>query len=313
MSEKENPNKRSVIRNPTIEEIESLTRKKANVGVVQAKPKQPEGEAGSELVKPQDDFEPDPVLFELPSRGTTIPHKYLSENNEVLVRRFTTQEEAMFHDFDKFPFSKAIEPQIDGCLKTNIKCADLSSIDKLAIYIFLIGKSYGEEFDVDIACTKCGETSKVPKINIIKDIEIKRVPTDYPYPFPIKLTSYKKDRGMEFTAYFRFPTIKEGGVIDGSLDILSQMKACLVKIVDDNGQIDDFHSEKIIANLDSDDRNKFRKFIQEFDEFGANLFIKNKKVCKNTKCKDGYNKVAPFILPIEAVLGDIILRVRENQ
>jgi len=305
---------KSVIRNPTIDEIEALSRKKANVGVVTARPKVEQPEDGEELVKPQDDFEPDPVLFELPSQNTTIPEKYLSDKYEVLVRRFTTQEEAMFHDFDKFPFSKAIEPQIDGCLKTNIKCADLSSIDKLAIYLFLIGKSYGEVFDIDVPCEACGETSKVDKINIIKDIEIKRVPKDYPYPFPIELSTYKEERNLYYKAFFRFPTIKEGGVIDGSLDILSQMKACLVKIVDDQGrEIGDYEKEKLINNLNSDDRNKFRKFIQEFDEFGANLFIKNKKVCKNTKCKEKFGKVQSFILPIESVLGDIILRVRENQ
>ena len=305
---------KSVIRNPTIEEIESMSRKKQNIGVVTAKPKVDREDDKENLVKPQDDFEPDPVLFELPSGNTTIDPKYLSDKNEVLVRRFTTQEEAMFHDFDKFPFTKAIEPQIDGCLKTNIKCADLSSIDKLAIYMFLIAISYGKQFDVEVPCEACGERSKVPAINIIKDIEIKRVPKDYVYPYPIELTTYKEERNLSFTAFFRFPTIKEGGVIDGSLDILSQMKACLVRIVDDNGrEVGDYEKEKIINNLNSEDRNKFRKFIQEFDEFGANLFVKDKKVCKNTKCKDKYGKVQPFILPIEAVLGDIILRVRENQ
>lgn len=306
--------KRQPIRNPTVEEIESLSRKKLNIGVVAAKPKIEHVNHDEDLVKPQDDFEPDPVLFELPSGQTTISKKFLSDNNEILVRRFTTKEEAMFHDFDKLPFSEAIEPQIDSCLKTNIPVGELSSIDKLAIYLFIIGKTYGQKFDVDVACEDCRKESKVKQIDIIEDIEIKKVPDNYEYPHKIEFETYKKERNLDVTAYFRFPKIKEAGIIDGTMNIYQQMQSLVVSIVNKDGhEFSEDEKEKIIANLNSNDRNKFRKFIQEFDEFGANLFIKNKKVCKNTKCSTKYNKIQPFILPIENVLGDIILRVRENQ
>jgi len=308
-------NERQPIRNPTVEELERVSRKKQNIGAVEARPVRPKSENQDEdLVKPQDDFEPDPVLFEVPSGRTTIPKKFLSDDNEILIRRITTKEEAMFHDFDKLPFSEAIEPQIDACLKTNLPIGEFSSIDKLAMYLFLIGKTYGQKFDVDVQCEACRTASKVKDVDIIGDIEIKKVPKDYEYPKKIEFETYKKERGLEITAYFRFPKIREAGIIDGSMDIYQQMQATCVSIVNKEGkEYSDEEKEKIIANLNSDDRNKFRKFIQEFDEFGANLFVKNKKVCKNTKCKEKYNKLQPFILPIESVLGEIILRVRENQ
>jgi len=306
--------KRQTIRNPTIEELEAVSRRKQNVGVVSAKPRTEHHNSDDDLVKPQEDFEPDPVLFELPSRDTTVDKKYLSENNEILVRRITTKEEGMFHDFDKLPFSEAIEPQIEACIKTNIKVGELSSIDKLAIYLFIIGKTYGQVFDVDVLCEDCKTISKVKNVDIIKDVEIKKVPKDYVYPYKIEFETYKKEKNLEITAYFRFPKVKEAGILDGTMNIYQQMLATVTSVVSKEGQeYSEEDREKIIGNLNNNDRNKFRKFVQEFDEFGANLFIKNKKVCKNTKCATKYNKVQPFILPIESVLGDIILRVRENQ
>lgn len=305
--------KRQTIRNPTVEELEAVSRRKQNVGVVSAKPRSEHHNTDEDLVKPQDDFEPDPILFELPSGQTTVHKKYLSENNEILVRRITTKEEGMFHDFDKLPFSEAIEPQIEACIKTNIKVGELSSIDKLAIYLFIIGKTYGQVFDVDVLCEDCRTSSKVKAVDIINDIEIKRVPKDYVYPYKIEFETYKKEKNLQVTAYFRFPKVKEAGILDGTMNIYEQMLATVTSIVSGDGtEYSEEDKEKIIGNLNNNDRNKFRKFVQEFDEFGANLFIKNKKVCKNTKCKK-FNKVQPFILPIEAVLGDIILRVRDNQ
>lgn len=308
------PNKK-VIRNPTVEELDSIKKKKVDVGMVVATPHQHEDAvSGEKLVRAQEAFEPDPYLFKLPSGRTTIDKKYLNENNQILIRRMATKEEAMFHDFDKLPFSEAIEPQINSCLKTNIDVSQLSNIDKLAIYLFLIGKSYGEIFDLDIPCTGCGKTSKVKSINIVKDVEIKYVPDDYEYPKKIQLDSYKDKMKLRLIGSFRFPVVEESGILDGTMDIFSQMNALCVEIVDSEGNVlEREERERAITFLDTGDRNKFRKFIQEFDAFGASLIIKNKKVCKNSKCATYYNKIQEFYLPIESVLADIIIRVRDNQ
>lgn len=289
------------IKNPTKEEIEKIMDDSSINGSFHSNKR-------SEMVerthKPLAKFEPKPEYFRLPSGLLEIDQKYLSDDLKIPIRRIGTEEEAKFKVFDELGFLKGIEEQLNSCIKVNLPIGEFSYIDKISMYIFLLKISYGKIYNIKPTCEDCGiQSSSI--IDLEKDFETKYVIDGYEYPHPIKIDSY----GGDITARFRFPKIKEGGLIEGEegTDIFKQMNVLLVDITgtDGDGNIiseDDY--DDIIKHLNNEDRNKFRKFISDFGEFGSDL-IYRKKICKNKKC-DSYNTEIELPFPIDLILLSIM-------
>ena len=48
-------------------------------------------------MKPADDFEPEPLKFKLASGKSVVNSKYLTDNNEIFVRKLSLKEEGFFY------------------------------------------------------------------------------------------------------------------------------------------------------------------------------------------------------------------------
>ena len=298
------------IRNPSQDEMDKLAAgSEAQIMTVEGTPvtSVPKDEVDEDYTKPIDDYEPDPVLFRLPSGTTTVSKKYLTNKNEILVRRLTTIEESMFKNFGNQDFLTAIEGQMDSCIKTKISVQDLSFIDKLPLYMFLLALTYGKDFVVDQDCDYCRKTFPV-KIDLQKDIldRIKYVPDDLEYPKKIKIDSYDSDIFMHCT----YQTIGENNLISDKGTILDQMLTLVKKVsgTDKSGKtISAEDRENIVKFLNDKDRKKFRDFIVSFSEYGTDLMLK-KKVCTNGSCEACDKKVDMF-LPVVSMMMDLIRKI----
>lgn len=299
--------KEKIIRNPSQKELDELSG--SNVKSVQAFSA---GELDMDKVdedslKPIDSYEPNPVAFKLPSGRTTVKRKYLTDENEVFIRRMGTSEEAMFKGFMNKDFLSAIEPQLDACLKTNIKIEELSFIDKIPMYIFLLAITYGKDFTVQCECQMCRKNYPVD-IDLEKDSikKFKYVPDDFEYPKKIKIESY----GGNIVAHTYFQTIGENNLISDKGTIYDQMLTLMKKIegVDKNdNKVKEADRENVVKFLNEKDRIKFREWIGEFGEYGTDLMIK-KKVCKNEAC-EFKNKEVEMMLPVVDILMKLIERI----
>ena len=302
-----NMSKEKTVRNPSKEELEKLSQNQFLT--VQGVPVSAvtEEEIDSDITKPINEFEPQPVRFKLPSGRTTVKPKYLTDNNEFLVRRFTSIEESMFKNFSDMDFLIAIEQQMDSCLKTNISLSDLSFIDKLPLYFFLIAITYGQYFEIDYECPVC-QKSHLMKIDLQKDVidKFKYVPDDYEYPRVAKLSSF----GGDINAHMHFQTIGESNLIADKGTILDQMLILIKKVTGttaDGKTLTPEQRENIIKYLDDKDRKVFRKWIEEFGKFGTDLIIE-KKICGNSACEMN-KKIEKILFPFADLMMNLIKRI----
>jgi len=299
--------KEETIRNPSQKELDALA--DGGIKKVQAIPVSELDleKVDEDTLKPIDNYEPNPVAFKLPSGKTTVRRKYLTDKNEVFIRRMGTSEEAMFKNFMNKDFLSAIEPQLDACLKTNIKVEELSFIDKIPMYIFLLAITYGKDFTVKCECQMCRKEYDVD-IDLEKDAikKFKYIPDGFEYPKKIQLESY----GGDIVAHTYFQTIGENNLISDKGTIYDQMLTLMKRIegTDKNdNKVKEDDRENIIKFLSEADRKKFREWIAEFGEYGTDLMIK-KKVCKNESC-EFKNKEVELMLPVIDILMKLIDRI----
>lgn len=299
--------KEKKIRNPSMQEIDLLENGKSkDVEAVPVISLQKE-DYDEDIHKEINEFEPQPVYFRLPSGRTTVRKKYLTDKNEILVRRFTTIEESMFKNFGSQSFLLAIEAQMESCIKTNIPLQELSFIDKIPLYIFILAMTYGKDFKIPCECEMCKREFNVD-IDLQKDLldNLKYVPDDFEYPKKIKLVSY----GGDMTAHYNFQNIGQNNLITEKGTILDQMLILTKRITgtDENGKtITDAQRENLVKFLNDEDRKNFRNWIMEFGEFGTDLMV-SKKVCANSAC-EAYNKEVKILFPFASVMVDLIQRL----
>ena len=140
------------LRNPSQQEIEALLNKnnipKAQIIKDSEISKPIEYKSGVENtssipMKPQDDFEPDPLPFKLPSGKKVIHSKYLTENNEIFVRKLSLKEEGFFAEISSGKdFYSGMNRILRECIKTDIHENTLSAIDKIPLIIFILAISF---------------------------------------------------------------------------------------------------------------------------------------------------------------------------
>jgi hypothetical protein len=285
----------NAVRNPTQDEINQL--KKDNS--VPSKTKKP---TNTPKIEPTSVFEPKAVKFKLPSNKIVIP------DGEIFIRRMTTVEESYFQNViatmikeDKMnttAFLSAMNNAIGNCIKSGIDVNDLSLIDKIPVFINMLGLTYGFEHDFDLRCASCGGYFK-HKVDL-KKIEVKYIPDDYEYPKVIKTTD---SFPFEVELTFRYPLVGDEGVFVGeNISSFTQYLSMLISAsgkLPDGSAITEEHYEDIIRNLSHDDKTQIKIFLNEFSEFGSYTTIK-KKVCKEKTCTL-YDKIQPVSIPIEAI------------
>lgn len=289
-------------RNPTPEEVEIL-RNTTDENVTPLSKAKAKTNNDPGLLKPKSSpFEPDPVPFKLPSLNfNNIDPKKLTADYEIYVRRITTLEESKFLEIanDTENFMKGINLILSSCIKSNIDVNDLSLIDKIAVFIFIISISYGSEYEIELACDLCDESVE-RKIDLINDLETKYIPKKTKYPIQVELTSFNN-----VTIQLRYPTI---GDEDGFLGLKKgiNMTKQIMSITSDiignmpgsSQEITDSDWKEVINNLNSEDRKTIRGIIGEFGNYGKSVSVDH--ICKNKSCEK-FNEKQKIAVPLDVI------------
>jgi len=274
------------------------------------------------LKKRKSYFEPMPIKFKLPSGKKEIDEKFLTENNEIFVRRFSSKEEdimarTQLEKNSPIKMSGLLNEALNMVIKTNISIEKLSLVDKMALLIFVFAITYGNNLDIADSmnsCKRCvpekhkdyadehGLTTNTVMVDLLKDMVIDYVPDDYEYPFNIKLDSY----GGNISFSFVYPNIEKEETFMGSSAEVSTIMKSLVKDISgskENGNpIKKEEWDDIINYLNKEDRMKIKKKIEEFGQFG----LKNK--CNNFKCSRGEECGLPSDIKEIDISVDLIMR-----
>ena len=300
--------KEKVLRNPTQEDFNKELEKTITNGVEITEEEKIQHQS---ILKPKTSiFEPDPVKFKLPSGNSVVKKEFLTENNEIFVRRFTVNEESIFQsyintnidanniDISAEDFITTINKMLNLCIKTNINVEELSIIDKIPLFIFIIGISYGFDHELNFICSECGKVFK-NKINLQKEIIINYLPYDYQYPvINIKNT--------DINIYLTYPLVKDE-IVFIKTDVLTQIMLLISKITGhkpDGNIITEEDYEDIIKNIPNNIKKEIKQFVEDYSIFGTQMII-NKNICRNEQCSL-FKKKQDVIVPIPSILIDTI-------
>ena len=105
--------------------------------------------------------------LELPSTGQTVQYRpFLVKEEKVLVIALESE--------DTKQITTAIKTVIKNCIQTKgIKVDTLPTFDIEYLFLYIRGKSVGEEIEVNIICPDDGET-QVPVMINIDDIQVQK-------------------------------------------------------------------------------------------------------------------------------------------
>jgi hypothetical protein len=323
MDEKDNKpttKRKKKITNPSPEDFQD------NKNVVTAVPKSEYIEKESDLplnaqtLKPKSSkYEPDPKPFKLPS-GRVVIQKNLTQDGKIAVRRMTSIEEGFVKGLstDK-ALRRVMNKIIEKCVKTNVDYQQLALFDKVPLFVFIISLTYGNKHKVTVECPTCrmkhiekmlSEDKPVPftetqeiTIDLSKDVNIKYLPQNFKYPYPIKLKSYPKD---DITAFFRGPLIMdEDFMFDDETSFDQQLTAFTIDVrgfFEGNPITENEHRE-IINNTGHEDRQTFRKFILDFSGHGSDMTLKDFQC--NVKTCEKFAQDQEIDLPLDDVFTQI--------
>lgn len=307
----EDQNKKRIIRNASLEEIEKLRMQESVPGKTESavKSEAPKKEEKSDSIfkDKKSPFEPEPVPMRLPS-GNIFVKNNLTPKNEIYVRRMGAVEENMFYKLlgatEMKIVNATIDAVMDNCIRSKIDVYDLALIDKLPIFFKIIKLTYGV-IEIKQLCKSCG-VEHIFKFDPVSDLKITYVPSDLEYPKNIKVTSFPNAKINWFVLY---PTIRQTSkFFDADMvDVMRMLTDRFEGTIVENGKEREITSEdyeNILVNLNDDDRQTYRDFLNEFGSYGVQLAL-SKPFCKTKEC-ELYEKPQEFDIPIEMIFARII-------
>lgn len=156
------------------------------------------------------------IIVDLPSKGKFY-------NNFQLVK----VKPLLFEDEQKILLSKnknidPINELISKCVE-GVNLRDLLSMDKLFLLLKIREVSYGEDYNFDIVCPKCGSNTDTT-INTSKHLSVNYAPDDLTDPREIELPVLKKK------AVVRFPRGSEEQYFEDADSAVANLYRCVVSI-----------------------------------------------------------------------------------
>lgn len=262
------------------------------------------------LLKGFEEFEPKPYPFKLVSGNKIIPAEKLTENNEIFVRRMSYTEKNEFltlmaktvqhgetiEGIESF-FKNSFNFIIKSCVKSNIDYEQLSEIDKIPLFLFIIGLTYGEYFPISKSTKRemgLSEDERI-EVSLLNGLNIAYVPDSFEYPFRFKL-SYP-DTNITMTMHY--PRIKDEALLFSKGNGLTFIKNLVIKISGTKKNGNDVaknDTDNIITYLPDEDIEAIRFKMKEFSEFGMGKTTRD-FVCDNPD-------IVPDSVPID--LGDFV-------
>ena len=300
------------IKNPSPEELETQKEQQTTGAEAISKPKNTEiiskeaednkQDFRCEMKSNYNVFEPKPIAVSLITGNKVYNGSGITDDGEIYIRRLTTKEESMIQDVvykDIYvnksgndasaltinDFLRLLNTAIDSCIKSNLTIFNLPIMEKLPLIVKLISMSYGNKLAADFVCEDCGTEYSI-EIDLNKDIIITYLPKKFELP---KTVIFNKSFPFAVEAKLNLPLVEYEEYFAGdTIDIIKQLESIIVEVsgVKPDGEpITHKDIPDIINNLDKDDKDKIRDFIDEFSEFGTELEIKPMKLCNNIKGK----------------------------
>lgn len=300
---------KTVIRNPTKDEVETIEKAKAAIAEPQRRPKVKQksevvdGEYGCAMKPKVSDFEPKVVEFFLPSGTKIVQSDGVTDKGSIWIRRMTTIEESIIQNalmrdamgdmgaskegLTLYGFLMLLNQVVDPCIRSDVSIRELAIIDKLVLIVKIVSLTYGENLDIKFECGECAQEYE-RKVNLEKDIIISHVPKDYDLPKKIKLID-SFDFPVEITLTMPL-VVDEEFFIGTGIDVLKQYESI---VCDASGTKKDGTAvtikdlKDIVENLGDKDKAEIKKFITEYSKFGTELLLKPFVLC--TKAIKGKN------------------------
>ncbi len=315
------------LRNPSQQEIEALLNKnnipKAQIIKDSEISKPIEYKSGVENtssipMKPQDDFEPDPLPFKLPSGKKVIHSKYLTENNEIFVRKLSLKEEGFFAEISSGKdFYSGMNRILRECIKTDINENTLSAIDKIPLIIFILAISYGSTYNIGPIknCKTCTDSNEV-FLNLLEDIEILYVPDSIEYPLSFRLNF----PGADINISINYPRVMNEDLIFDSNNVFQQIKSLVISIEGikkDGKKVELKDYDSIVTYLSQNDKDTIMDFLLQFSKYGLQTKT-NKFRCSKAEtegknncemCSSG-NSIDINLEKIFSVIGEKISKTK---
>lgn len=260
-------------------------------------------------------FEPDSVPYKLIS-GNYFIKSNLTSNNEIFVRPWNTEDEMKISKISGVDdFNKVCNEIFSSCVKSDIDIYELSLVDKLPLFIFILVITYGSEVSVKklMDCEICENEDTISvTVDLLNDLEYKYIPNDIEYPFKVKLTSYPKD---DIVIKYVYPSLKHerffvetGSKNDNLFDSLRHIIVEFKGKKANGKEITKNDLSDIIKYLNSDDKMKIRKNINDMSNYGINLETDRYK-CSKENCV--YNKERKKIyLNFENILSSLFNKLK---
>ena len=112
-------------------------------------------------------------LFDFPSLGKF----YANIPAQIAIRPMTGEEEQILATPRFVRRGKAIDMIFSRCIRENINPAEMLSIDRTHLLIYLRGISYTPEYDVEIKCPEC--TTKFSTVIDLNSLEVESCPDSF--------------------------------------------------------------------------------------------------------------------------------------
>jgi hypothetical protein len=300
------------IRNPSPEELQKLLNKDVveinnpkevskNKNTSDEKNTSPIISYKNELKPKKSRFEPDPIKCHLISN-----HHYVDEGF-LYVRRLNTEEEAKLTGIkDAESLNKIINTIFETAIKSNIPTIEMPLLDKLHVFSFILGISYGDKIQINdlINCKNCRDEYPI-EINFLYDLKNNIISNDLKIPFKVVLNSFDKP----YELCFNIPKIKDEDSIFNK-DISEVISGLIIFLRDENGvDIPREEWKEMMRWLSAEDKKKISDSLNLINSYGDSLeYVINEK-CKNPNCCMKGEKVK---LKIEDIYLKIMMSIAKK-
>ena len=330
----EHQGEKTILRNPSPQEIQKIEKEGAAIAEPQRRPKTKkktdviDGDYGCTMKPKISDFEPKVVEFFLPSGNKIIQSDGITERGSIWIRRMTTVEESIIQTalmkdvMGEYGIANSNPPitlsgfltilngVIDPCIRSDVSINELSIVDKLPLIVKLVSLTYGKDLTETFMCEKCEQEYK-HTVDLEKDIIISYVPASFEVPRKIEL---EDSFDFPVTIYLTMPVIgDEGHFVGANIDVLKQFESI---VIDARGTKPDGTAitlkdlKDIVENLGDGDKEKIRDFVKEYSKYGTDLILKPFVLCTNTvkgkRCKNHNAKVENVRLPLQSLLNKMM-------
>ena len=196
-----------------------------------------------------------------------------------------TEEESKFTNLNSEiqinNFNNIINSVLMGTIKSNYPLNEIPLIDKLPLFLFVIGLSFGDKININKIkndCSLCSEEYDYI-VNFNLDYEYDNIPDNINHPFILTLNSFENP----YTVCFHYPKIKnEINVINKDVSLI--LSELIIYLRDYNGiDIPKDEWPEIIKWLNLEDKLKISENINLLNKYGTEIKFSTKN-CMNPSC-----------------------------